>query len=422
MLCLYSIGGDPGYSSLLPFEFLDNSSYRQCSCRGTAQYLVAPFPRQKVTTRRVYLGAAGVQYKFSFNAWIEDLEVSVMEPLPIALTKIIKFTTEVCGILSAAGVPSAGIVHAALKLLSFVADDFASGFQRLNIAFKEISSDLEAIKEQLASQREAISQILEMVTELRYNDGVELIEGAYTTLLKGSHNLEATLEAMKHFIFEMESKYSQHLNIGRIKDYLDIVRKEKGQQAARELASYLLTVKTKYLIMESLYYTHTGDPERVAKEWEDFNQDTMEVIKYGGMALADIYEGDSVDGLKHGKGTMFYMGGDRYEGDWVRGMEHGHGSKTFDAEDTESEGGTYVGEFANGVFHGQGKRIYTAGVMAGTSYDGEWANGERSGKGKITYPGGKVYEGEWESGKRYGPWLQKCKVRNAQPKVKKIFE
>jgi len=239
--------------------------------------------------------------------------VSVMESLPTVL----KVTSEFCGILSAAGVPSAGIVQAAFKCLSCVADDL--NFEKLNKAFKEISSDLEAIKEQLASQQEAISKILEMVTELRYNDGVELIEGAYTTLLKGSHNLEATLEAMKHFIFEMESKYSQHLNIGRIKDYLDMVRKEKGQQAARELASHLLTVKTKYLIMESLYYTHTGDHQRVAKEWEDFNQDTKEVIKYGG--LADIYEGDEVDGLKHGKGTMFYMSGERYEGDWVQGMD-----------------------------------------------------------------------------------------------------
>jgi hypothetical protein len=67
--------------------------------------------------------------------------VSVMEPLPVALTKIIKFTAEVCGLLSEAGVPGAGIVQAALKLISFVADDFASGLDRLNIAFKEISSD-----------------------------------------------------------------------------------------------------------------------------------------------------------------------------------------------------------------------------------------------------------------------------------------
>jgi hypothetical protein len=346
-----------------------------------------------------------------------------MEYLP----KMIKVTTEVCSLLSQAEVPGAAIVQTALKLLSFVADDSASGFDNLNIAFKEISLDLAVIKEQLASQREAISQILEMVTELRYNVGVEQVEGAYTTLLKGSHNLEATLEAMKHFIFEMESKYSQHLNIGRIKDYLDIVRKEKGQQAARELASHLLTVKTKYLIMESLYYTHTGDHKRVAKEWEDFNQDTMEVIKYGGMALADIYEGDSVDGLKHGRGTMYYMGGDRYEGEWVHGMEHGYGSKDFAIKDRDSEGGTYVGEFRKGVFHGQGKCKYTAGVMAGTSYDGEWANGERSGKGMITYPSGKVYKGEWENGerifnpKRYGPWLQKH-VKKALPEVKKIFQ
>jgi hypothetical protein len=91
-----------------------------------------------------------------------------MEPtLPVSLPKIIKITTGVCGILSAAGVPSACIVQAALKLLSCFADDFASGVERLNRAFKEISSELAAIKEQLATQREAIFQILQVVNDLR---------------------------------------------------------------------------------------------------------------------------------------------------------------------------------------------------------------------------------------------------------------
>ncbi len=88
-------------------------------------------------------------------------------PPPVSLPKIIKITTGVAGILSAAGVPSAGIVHAALKLLSCFSDEFASGVERMNKAFKEISSDLEAIKEQLASQWEAISQILQVVNDLR---------------------------------------------------------------------------------------------------------------------------------------------------------------------------------------------------------------------------------------------------------------
>jgi hypothetical protein len=176
--------------------------------------------------------------------------------------------------------------------------------------------------------------------------------------------------------------------------------------------------------MVSLYYTHTGDHQRVAQEWEDFNRDIREVIKYGG--LADIYEGEEVNGLKHGRGTMFYMGGDRYEGDWVQGMEHGYGSRFFAAEDTKSGWDTYIGEFANGVCHGKGKRTYTVGFMAGTSYEGEWANGERSGKGHITYPRGKVYEGEWKNDKRifnprrYGTWLQKY-ARNAQPFLKHFF-
>jgi hypothetical protein len=103
---------------------------------------------------------------------------------------------------------------------------------------------------------------------------------------------------MENFIFEMSAMNSEHLSINNIRNYLDMVRNEKGQQATGELASHLLTVKTEYLIMVSLYYTQKEDHKRVAKEWEDFNRDTKGVIKYGG--LADIYEGDEVDGLKHG--------------------------------------------------------------------------------------------------------------------------
>jgi hypothetical protein len=137
--------------------------------------------------------------------------------------------------------------------------------------------------------------------------------------VKGSHNLKSTLKEMENFIFEMNTMNSQHLNTTKIKNYLEMVRKEKGQQAAEDLGNHLLTVKTEYLIMVSLYYTHIGDQARVTQEWEDFNRDVKEVIKYGG--LADLYEGDEVDGLKHGKGTMYYRGGGRDEGDWVQGMD-----------------------------------------------------------------------------------------------------
>jgi hypothetical protein len=163
---------------------------------------------------------------------------------------------------------------------------------------KENSPKLRAIEGQLANQREAISHILEVVTDLRYKAGIERIEGAYNTLMKGSRNLKSTLKEMEGFIFELNTANSMYLNIHKLRNYLDMVRKEKGQQAVRDLGSYVVSVKAEYLIMVSLYYAYMKDQERVAQEWTDFNQDAMEIIKYVGLEV------DTLDKLKKRIGTM----------------------------------------------------------------------------------------------------------------------
>ena len=274
-----------------------------------------------------------------------------------------------------------------------LSDTVKTGFERLNESFAEVFGELEAIEGQLANQRETMSQILEVVTDLRYKAGIEKIEAAYNTLMKGSHNLKATLDELKGFIFELNTENSQNLNSKKIREYLELVRREKGKKAAEELGSYVVTVKAEYLIIVSLHYSYMEDHKRVQREYEDFNRDAMEIIKYAG--LADIYDGETRDGLKHGKGAVFYKSGARYEGEWMNDVEHGHGSKLWAEEDTEEGGGTYVGEFRNGVFHGRGKRTYASGPNAGDSYDGEYLNGKRCGTGRYTWASGAVYDGGW---------------------------
>ena len=42
-------------------------------------------------------------------------------------------------------------------------------------------------------------------------------------------------------------------------------------------------------------------------------------------ANQDIYEGEFVDGLRHGRGAMTYSSGDRYTGEFETELFHGYG-------------------------------------------------------------------------------------------------
>jgi hypothetical protein len=46
----------------------------------------------------------------------------------------------------------------------------------------------------------------------------------------------------------------------------------QGQEAAADLASYILAVKAEYLVIATLFYSNEGDMIRVEKETEHFHR------------------------------------------------------------------------------------------------------------------------------------------------------
>ena len=76
------------------------------------------------------------------------------------------------------------------------------------------------------------------------------------------------------------------------------------------------------------------------------------------------YEGDMVEGLRHGKGTGYYNDGSTYEGDWACDKREG-----------------------------TGRMKYTNGNI----YEGNWKNDLREGKGKFYFINGGFYEGEFKN-------------------------
>ncbi len=61
-------------------------------------------------------------------------------------------------------------------------------------------------------------------------------------------------------------------------------------------------------------------------------------------------------------------------------------------------GGKYEGEFLNGVRHGKGKMIYEDGSW----YEGQWNMDLRNGQGMFTYTNGNSYSGQWTLDKEDG--------------------
>ncbi len=105
-----------------------------------------------------------------------------------------------------------------------------------------------------------------------------------------------------------------------------------------------------------------------------------------------VYEGELIDGKRHGKGVMKYNNGRVYEGEWVEDMRQGRGFEKY------SNGNTYEGMFLRGKAHGRG--VYT--WSNGETYDGEWRNGLKYGNGVWKGVQGDTYMGGWRDSKAEG--------------------
>ena len=80
-------------------------------------------------------------------------------------------------------------------------------------------------------------------------------------------------------------------------------------------------------------------------------------------------------GLRHGTGTYRYSNPFfTYEGDWVDGQKHGQGLLKF------SDGGYVRGRFERGQIEGPGERKWADGSL----YVGNFHRGEFNGEGLLT--------------------------------------
>ena len=115
------------------------------------------------------------------------------------------------------------------------------------------------------------------------------------------------------------------------------------------------------------------------------------------------YEGDLVNGVPHGRGSISLADGSRYSGGFVRGRLQGRGTLSF------PDGSEYKGEVDGGLRHGRGTLIFEGGTAR---YVGEWVRGRREGRGTLFYgplrrdgTSACFYRGQWRGDAREGQGL-----------------
>ena len=146
--------------------------------------------------------------------------------------------------------------------------------RNLNEQFTEVKNQLSEINPRIEELKDTTNAILDVLTDSQYRNGIERVEAAFDTLMDmASNDLNEAIELLKNFMFELKTDMRQHLRNEKLIKYLAHIAKEKGPAAAKQMFSYIITVRGKYLLIMTVYSVHLGKFEGVESEFKAFNKD-----------------------------------------------------------------------------------------------------------------------------------------------------
>jgi len=147
---------------------------------------------------------------------------------------------------------------------------------------------------------------------------------------------------------------------------------------------------------------------------EDIN---LQRNKSGALQLPDssVYEGETKDGVFHGKGKLTWSNGSVYQGEFKNGLMHGKGThklisgayykgsmkqglKSGKGTLTFANGDIYTGDFSNDALDGMGELQ----MSNGATYNGHFKKDEFNGEGKFTSSNGDIYQGQFVNSEASG--------------------
>jgi hypothetical protein len=140
-----------------------------------------------------------------------------------------------------------------------------------------------------------------------------------------------------------------------------------------------------------------------------YNGDLVNSMREGFGTLTSpdgsTYRGYWFNNKRHGEGEEKLQDGTIYDGDWVNDRKNGWGVTTY------LDGTEHKGDWKDGVKKGWGRIIYGTGndKLRGRIYSGNWrTDGDNLyGKGEILYPNGDTYNGDWLTEARHGSGIHK---------------
>ena len=140
-----------------------------------------------------------------------------------------------------------------------------------------ISSDLKTVDNNIGALKGIVTGTYEMVVDLKYKDGIDLIDSNYDVFLKGLKNYNKAHCQFFGFIMELETKANLSFKQQNIRELLGKVAKTRGRWQAKHLASYVFIVRAKYLQIITAFYLYDNDAKRVEEEFESFNSDVKQL-------------------------------------------------------------------------------------------------------------------------------------------------
>ena len=232
-------------------------------------------------------------------------------------------------------------------------------------------------------------------------ENVEIYREIETFLHQRSKSQEINLQDLEKVvtaIVELENKDEKANEAVKKKSKNEPLMKSKSTDVALTKAEEALDTKAddytdRSMLLKSLNLSqeliHVTSPPSGLGEIPEIvsivSCDPNVRVTMGPIQLPDgsVYEGQWMNGMKDGQGTLVSAHGSRYDGSFVEDQYEGKGTIVF------ANGDKYEGDWVRSKKQGSGVHEHSNGF----SYDGDWYDDKEDGFGRHKWPDGSWYEG-----------------------------